>query len=59
MEGVLGEAKKEGKADEVRARLEEFKKQSQLKAFSVIGAAFGVFTYFKIQFDSDPTNLMN
>ena len=36
MDGVIGEAEKEGRGDEVRARIEEFKKQSKLKGLATV-----------------------
>mmetsp|Transcript_26937 Transcript_26937/g.36067 ORF Transcript_26937/g.36067 Transcript_26937/m.36067 type:complete len:161 (+) Transcript_26937:85-567(+) len=57
MEGVIGEAEKEGKGDEVRERMAEFKKQSQIKGLSVISVFLVLFFYFKIQYDNDPTSL--
>eukprot|EP00545_Synedropsis_sp_CCMP1620_P012817 CAMPEP_0119005406 /NCGR_PEP_ID=MMETSP1176-20130426/1702_1 /TAXON_ID=265551 /ORGANISM="Synedropsis recta cf, Strain CCMP1620" /LENGTH=161 /DNA_ID=CAMNT_0006957211 /DNA_START=35 /DNA_END=520 /DNA_ORIENTATION=+ len=51
MEGVVGEADKRGEGDEVRQRLEDFKKQSQLKATGVLVVALSALVYFKLQFD--------
>ena len=36
MEGVVGEAEKEGRGDEVRERIAAFRKKSQLKAAGVL-----------------------
>lgn len=36
MEGVIGEAEKEGRGDEVRARIEKFQKESKLKGLATI-----------------------
>ena len=58
MDGVIGEAEKEGKGDKIAKELEEFKKQSQIKAFSVIGVSLATLFYLKIQFDSDPSNFI-
>lgn len=48
MDGIIGEADKEGKGDEVRQRLAEFKKQSQLKGLATIGFFITLFVYYKI-----------
>jgi hypothetical protein len=58
MEGVVAEAEKEGRGDEVKERIENFKKKSQLKAYAVIGIAIIAFFSYKIQFDIDHTRLM-
>jgi len=51
MDGVIGEAEKEGKGDEVRARIAEFKKQSQLKAYAVIAFFICVLTYLNLTYE--------
>jgi DNA-directed RNA polymerase beta' subunit len=48
MEGVMGEAEKEGKGDEVRARVEEFKKQSKLKGLATISFFIVAVFYYKL-----------
>ena len=48
MDGVIGEAEKEGRGEEVRARIEAFKKKSQLKGLSVIFIFFALAFYFNI-----------
>jgi len=50
MEGVIGEAEKEGKGDEVRARIDEFKKQSQLKGLATMAFFITVFFYYKLSY---------
>mmetsp|Transcript_19995 Transcript_19995/g.29428 ORF Transcript_19995/g.29428 Transcript_19995/m.29428 type:complete len:170 (-) Transcript_19995:160-669(-) len=57
MEGVIGEAEKKGEGDAVKARIEAFKKKSQLKAYAVITVALSAFIYGKIQYDADPNSL--
>ena len=47
MDGVVGEAEKEGRGDEVRERIRDFKKQSQLKAFAVLAVNAIIFFYWK------------
>lgn len=59
MDGVVGEAEKKGQGDEVRARIDKFKKESQLKGITVVGVFVVVFLYFKIQYDNDPGSTVN
>ena len=47
MDGVVGEAEKEGRGDEVKERIAAFKKQSQFKAFAVLAVNIIVFLYWK------------
>jgi hypothetical protein len=56
MEGVIGEAEKEGKGDEVRERIEEFKKQSKLKGLATITFFICAFFYYKMNY-APPLNL--
>ena len=49
MAGVIGEAEKEGRGDEVRERIEEFKKQSQLKATGILLVFFSFLFWYKTQ----------
>lgn len=44
----MGEAEKEGKGDEVRARVEEFKKQSKLKGLATISFFIVAVFYYKL-----------
>ncbi|GMH68634.1 hypothetical protein TrLO_g5880 [Triparma laevis f. longispina] len=55
MEGVIAEAEKEGRGDEVKKRIEDFKKESQLKAYGVITVFIGVFCACKIAYENDPS----
>jgi hypothetical protein len=48
MDGVIGEAEKEGKGEEVRARIEDFKKKSKLKGLATIAFFISLFAYYKI-----------
>lgn len=48
MDGVIGEAEKEGRGDEVRARIEKFNKESKLKGLATIGTFITLFFYLKI-----------
>ena len=50
MEGVIGEAEKAGNGDEVRARIEEFQKQSKLKGLATISFFICLFFYYKLQY---------
>lgn len=54
MEGVIGEAEKEGKGDEVRARIEDFKKKSKLKGLATMAFFITLFFYCKIQYPYVP-----
>ena len=55
MEGVLAEAEKDGRGDEVRDRIEKFKKDSQIKAYGVIGFFILTFTACKVAYENDPS----
>ena len=50
MEGVIGEAEKEGKGDEVRERIEEFRKESKLKGLATMAFFITVFFYYKLTY---------
>mmetsp|Transcript_17516 Transcript_17516/g.27283 ORF Transcript_17516/g.27283 Transcript_17516/m.27283 type:complete len:153 (+) Transcript_17516:79-537(+) len=54
MEGIMAEAEKSGTADSIREELAEFKRQSQMKAISIIGVFFGAFVYLKTVYDANP-----
>eukprot|EP00525_Craspedostauros_australis_P005265 CAMPEP_0198116280 /NCGR_PEP_ID=MMETSP1442-20131203/10950_1 /TAXON_ID= /ORGANISM="Craspedostauros australis, Strain CCMP3328" /LENGTH=163 /DNA_ID=CAMNT_0043774057 /DNA_START=107 /DNA_END=598 /DNA_ORIENTATION=- len=54
MEGVIGEAEKEGKGDEVKQRIEEFQKQSKLKGLATISFFIILAFWFKITYVPDP-----
>lgn len=54
MEGIMAEAEKSGTADSVREELEEFKRQSKMKALSIIGVVFSAFVYLKTMYDVNP-----
>jgi len=56
MEGVIGEAEKEGRGDEVRERIEKFKRQSQIKATAVLVVFFSSFIYLKEMYPLDLSN---
>ena len=53
MEGVIGEAEKEGKGDEVRARIEDFQKKSKLKGLATISFFIVLFFYYKLSYVPD------
>ena len=55
MDGVISEAEKEGRGDEVRDRISKFKRDSQLKAYAVIGTVIVVFFALKLQYEADPS----
>ncbi|KAG7346786.1 hypothetical protein IV203_037798 [Nitzschia inconspicua] len=48
MEGVIGEAEKEGRGEEVRARIEKFQKESKMKGLATISVAIAFFFYLRI-----------
>merc|ERR1712194_17538 len=50
MDGVIGEAEKEGRGEEVRARVEKFKRDSFLKGMSFITLAIGALFYVKFTY---------
>lgn len=50
MDGVIGEAEKEGKGDEVRARIEKFNKQSKRKGLATITFFICIFFYYKLTY---------
>jgi len=52
------ESNNDKKFDNSSEELEIFKNQSQLKAFGVLAAGFGTFLYFKLQYDTDPSNFI-
>jgi len=54
MDGVIGEAEKEGRGEEVRQRIAEFKRKSKIKGLSVIGIGSAVFFGLKFYSESDP-----
>ena len=43
---------------EIQKSLDEFKQQSQIKAFSVLGVAFAGFVYLKLQYVADPSHFI-
>eukprot|EP00586_Coscinodiscus_wailesii_P021805 CAMPEP_0172491072 /NCGR_PEP_ID=MMETSP1066-20121228/21763_1 /TAXON_ID=671091 /ORGANISM="Coscinodiscus wailesii, Strain CCMP2513" /LENGTH=131 /DNA_ID=CAMNT_0013259915 /DNA_START=165 /DNA_END=560 /DNA_ORIENTATION=+ len=47
MEGVIGEAEKEGRGDEVRERIAAFKRKSRIKAAAVLVTAISALAYYK------------
>jgi len=47
MEGVIGEAEKEGRGDEVKARIEKFNQDSRNKGLITITAFITLFFYLK------------
>eukprot|EP00536_Pseudo-nitzschia_multiseries_P018189 jgi/Psemu1/228076/e_gw1.2241.6.1 len=48
MDGVIGEAEKEGRGDEVRERIEKFRQQSQIKGLATISTFIALGFYFKM-----------
>lgn len=56
MDGVVGEAEKQGRGEEVRARIEAFKRKSQLKGMAVITTFIALGFWAKL--NDDPSNYM-
>ena len=54
-EGMIGEAEKEGKGDEVRARLTKFKQQSVLKAAGVLITFATIYYFARVEYWKDPS----
>lgn len=50
--------KKGSSEEEIEAALEQFKQQSQIKAFGVLAVAFSSFVYLKLQYDADPSSFL-
>lgn len=55
---VTGSSISEAKEEAIRAELEEFKQQSQIKALATVAVALGAFFYLKIQYDLDPSGFV-
>mmetsp|Transcript_18056 Transcript_18056/g.36747 ORF Transcript_18056/g.36747 Transcript_18056/m.36747 type:complete len:174 (+) Transcript_18056:44-565(+) len=55
LDGVVGEAEKEGRGDEVKERIEKFKRESKLKAYGVIGFFAVSFLVLKNIYEKDPS----
>ena len=53
--GVIGEAEKEGRGEEVRARVEKFKRDSAIKAYGVIAVFATAVIVIKLMYENDPT----
>jgi len=54
MDGVVGEAEKEGRGEEVRARIEKFQKDSFTKGMATICGFIALGFYFKTTFPYVP-----
>ena len=55
LDGVVGEAEKEGRGDEVKERIDKFKRESKLKAYGVIGFFAVSFLVLKDVYEKDPS----
>lgn len=53
-EGMIGEAEKEGKGDEMRERISSFKRKSKIKAAAVLAVAIGGFFYIQSLYAENP-----
>ena len=57
-EGMIGEAEKEGKGEEVRGRIEKFRLQSKFKAAAVLITFCVVFYLARQEYWNDPDNFL-
>jgi hypothetical protein len=57
-DGMIGEAEKEGKGDEVRERLAKFRQQSVLKAAGVLITFVVVFYLARLEYWKDPGSFL-
>ena len=48
MDGVIGEAEKEGRGEEVKARISKFQKESKIKGLSIMMVFITLAFYLKI-----------
>lgn len=55
---MIGEAEKEGKGDEMRARLEKFRLQSRIKAAVVLVVAIVGFFWIQTIYNADPEHFL-
>jgi hypothetical protein len=58
IEGMIGEAEKEGRGDEVRERIAQFRKTNQVKAYSVLVAFILSFGFAYNLYHQDPANFL-
>lgn len=57
-EGMIGEAEKEGRGEEVRERIAKFRRTSQIKAYSVLAVFILSFCYAYNLYHEDPSNFL-
>jgi len=57
-EGMIGEAEKEGRGEEVRERLEKFQRTNKIKAASVLAVAIGSFLFARSAYWADPDTFL-
>jgi hypothetical protein len=57
-EGMIGEAEKEGRGDEVRERLAKFRQTNQIKAYSVLTVALVTLCFFYNLYHEDPASFL-
>jgi hypothetical protein len=57
-EGMIGEAEKEGRGDEVRERLAKFRQTNQIKAYSVLAVAFLSLCFAYNLYHEDPAGFL-
>lgn len=57
-EGMIGEAEKEGRGDEVRERIAKFRQTNRIKAYSVLAVFILSFCYLYNLYHEDPSNFL-
>jgi len=57
-EGMIGEAEKEGRGEEVRERLDKFQRTNKIKAASVLVVAIGSFLAARSAYWADPDSFL-
>ena len=57
-EGMIGEAEKEGRGDEVRERLAKFRQTSRIKAYTVLSVFIVSFCYLYSIYHDDPSSFL-
>mmetsp|Transcript_18512 Transcript_18512/g.25473 ORF Transcript_18512/g.25473 Transcript_18512/m.25473 type:complete len:183 (-) Transcript_18512:188-736(-) len=58
LDGIVGEAEKEGRGEEVRERIDNFKRESKIKAYSVLVFFVVGFWYARSVYLADPDNFL-
>jgi hypothetical protein len=58
-EGMIGEAEKEGRGDEVRERIAKFRQTNRIKAYSVLAVFILSFCYLYNIYHEDPSSFLS